>query len=71
MAVKSPRDSFVGESFRLPLREARKRAKQLFEQFPSSSYMSEIESWQETEGIIEFKMKRLSYPIDQQDYRCQ
>jgi hypothetical protein len=55
IAMKSPRDladkmksreagGFSHETFRLPRSEARRRAKQLFDEFPSTSYMTEIET---------------------------
>ena len=43
------------------------RAKQLFEQYPSAVYMTEIESWSEKWGIVRFEMKRLSKPLDEAD----
>ena len=76
--MKSPRDlsegsrnsrtdRFLRESFRLPLWEARTRAKQLFEQYPSAVYMTEIETWSEKWGVVHFKTKRLNRPIDDAD----
>jgi hypothetical protein len=56
----------IRETLRLPRAEARKRAKRLFEEFPSASYLTEIESWQEPRGSgdVEFTFKRLENPID-------
>jgi len=56
----------IRQTLRLPRAEARKRAKQLFEEFPSASYLTEIESWQEPRGSgqVEFTFKRLENPID-------
>ena len=56
----------IRETLRLSRAEARKRAKQLFEEFPSASYLTEIESWQEPRGTgqVEFTFKRLEHPID-------
>jgi hypothetical protein len=56
----------IRQTLRLPRSEARKRAKQLFEEFPSASYLTEIESWQEPggSGQVEFTFKRLENPID-------
>jgi hypothetical protein len=76
--MKSPRDladkmknreagGFFHETFRLPRSEARRRAKQLFGEFPSTSYMTEIETWHESEGMVEFRLKRLNDPIDGSD----
>jgi hypothetical protein len=77
-AMKSPRnlaeglknstpDKFLRESFRLPRWEARKRAKQLFEQYPSAAYMTEIETWHEEWGVVHFETKRLNEPIESLD----
>jgi hypothetical protein len=59
MKIRNSDDAFFRESFRLPRSEARKRAKQLFSEFPSATYMTEIETWRECEGIVDFQMKRL------------
>lgn len=64
MKIRKSDDAFFRESFRLPRSEARKRAKQLFSEFPSATYMTEIETWRESEGIVEFQMKRLNDPLD-------
>jgi hypothetical protein len=64
MKIRESDDAFFRETFRLPRREARKRAKQLFSEFPSATYMTEIETWRESEGIVEFQMKRLTDPLD-------
>jgi hypothetical protein len=64
MKIRNGDDAFFRESFRLPRSEARKRAKQLFSEFPSATYMTEIETWCESEGIVEFQMKRLNDPLD-------
>ena len=57
-------DSFFREAFLLPRPEARKLAKAIFDEFPSSAYMTEIESWRDRGAMVEFKMKRLNNPID-------
>ena len=75
--MKTPRDladairgrntgQLIRQTMRLPRAEARKRAKQLFEEFPSASYLTEIESWQEPRGggQVEFTFKRLENSID-------
>ena len=41
---------FCRETFRVPRSEARKRAKQLFRQFPSATYMTEVETWRGVPG---------------------
>jgi hypothetical protein len=64
MTMKSPRDSsFSHETFKLPRDAARKLAKRLFRQFPPASYMTEIESWRESQGTVEFGLRRLNLPI--------
>ena len=75
--MKTPRDladamkdrnggDLIRQTLRLPRAEARKRAKQLFEEFPSASYLTEIESWLEPRGSgqVEFTFKRRENPID-------
>jgi hypothetical protein len=57
-------DVFLREAFVLPRPEARKRAKAMFDEFPSSAYMTEIEVWQDRGAMVEVKMKRLNSPID-------
>jgi hypothetical protein len=64
MKIRKSDDAFFRETFRLPRSEARRRAKQLFSEFPSATYMTEIETWRESEGIVEFQMKRLNDPLD-------
>jgi hypothetical protein len=77
MTIKSPRDlsdvakdrksdGFLREAFVLPRPDARKLAKRVFNEFPSAAYMTEIETWRERGGMVEFKLKRLSNPIDQE-----
>ncbi len=63
----SSADKFLQESLRLPVEQARKRAKELFEEYPSSAYMTEIVSWSEKWGIVQFEIKRLCEPIDVSD----
>lgn len=59
--AEKPRDGFVRETFRLPRREAREKAREWLERFPKQAYWTEIESWRERPGdIIEFTMRRLS-----------
>jgi hypothetical protein len=48
------------ETFCLPRKEARDKAREWFERFPKAAYMTEIESWREIAGDqIEFVMRRL------------
>ena len=52
----------IRQTLRLPRAEARKRAKQLFEEFPSASYLTEMEP--RGSDQVEFTFKRLENPID-------
>jgi hypothetical protein len=53
-------DAWRRETFCLPRDEARAKAREWFERFPKSAYMTEIESWREVaEDRIEFVMRRL------------
>jgi hypothetical protein len=66
---KRPAQSVSRETFRLPCSEARKRAKQIFEEFPTSAYMTSIESCLEFSGgrVLEMTIARVKDPIDQTD----
>jgi len=79
--MKTPRDlsdamgsrgiqrNILRETFRLPRSEARKRAKQMFEEFPTSTYMTSIESCREFSSgrVLEMTLTRLEDPIDEAD----
>jgi hypothetical protein len=79
--MKTPRDlsdalrsrpirrNILRETFRLPRSEARKRAKQMFEDFPTSVYMTSIEGCREFSGgrVLEMTLTRLEDPIDEAD----
>ena len=79
--MKTPRDladrmdernkapNIVRQRRRSPPWEARKLAKKLFEDFPSSTYLTEIESWRLCSGgtLVEWTFKRLEYPVDDSD----
>ena len=66
MKFRETAAGFCRETFRVPRSEARRRAKQLFRQFPSATYMTEIETWRELpDDVIEFTMKRLKDSIDE------
>ena len=48
------------ETYTLPRREARAKAREWFERFPKAAYMTEIEFWRELDGdVIEFTIRRL------------
>jgi hypothetical protein len=48
------------ETFTLPRREARDKAREWFVKFPKAAYMTEIEFWRElADGQIEFTIRRL------------
>ena len=52
--------SWRRETFCLPRLQAREKAREWFERFPKSAYMTEIESWRElADDRIEFVMRRL------------
>jgi hypothetical protein len=71
IAVKGPPDlasrlvtdsdsRFCRMNFKLPLEEARLRARREFRFFPAEAYLTEIESWRELRnGFVEFSVKRL------------
>ena len=78
--MKTPRDlsdamgsrpvrSILRETFRLPRSEARTRAKQIFEEFPTSAYMTSIENCLEVSGgrVLQMTITRLEDPIDEAD----
>lgn len=78
-SMKTPRDlanemksrktgKVIRETWIVPHAEARKRAKQVFEEFPSSTYLTEIDSWRICRGgSVELTVKRLDTPIDDTD----
>jgi len=59
--IKSrPTGKIIRETWIVPGAEARKRAKQLFEEFPSGTYLTEIENWRICRGgFVELTVKRL------------
>jgi hypothetical protein len=76
--MKTPRDladtlsrkktGIIRETLRIPQAAARRRAKQLFEEFPSATYLTEIEAWRTSPGgTVELTVKRLEAPIDEAD----
>ena len=53
-------DAFRRVTFTLPREDARAKAREMFERYPKTAYMTEIESWRELPGDqIEFTMRRL------------
>ena len=53
-------DGFVRQTFSLPRKEARDRARAFLKEYPAAAYMSAVESWRLLPGdTIEFTMRRL------------
>ena len=53
-------DAFRRVTFTLPRADARAKAREMFDRYPKTAYMTEIESWRELPGDrIEFTMRRL------------
>jgi hypothetical protein len=53
-------DRFCRVKFKLPLEEARLRAKREFKFFPADTYLTEIDHWREIpDGLVEFSVRRL------------
>lgn len=53
-------DGFVRETFKLPVEDARRRARAYLAEFPVEAYMTMIERFRPTaDGGIEFTMRRL------------
>ncbi len=58
--TRMPRDGFVRETFVLPRLEARKKAREWYDNWPKQAYWTSVESWFERPGdVIEFTMRRL------------
>ena len=48
------------ENFRLPLQEARTKARQVLNERPAGGYVSIVENWRQlSDGQIEFAVRRL------------
>jgi hypothetical protein len=59
-ATRLNADGFARETFRLPREAARRKARQMLEQYPKAAYWTEIESWSEYPGDeIEFTIRWL------------
>lgn len=57
---RSSSGSWRRETFTLPRREARAKAREWFDLYPKAAYMTEIEFWRElSDGQIEFTIRRL------------
>lgn len=53
-------DSFVRETYRLCRPDARRKAREWFDQYPKAAYWTQVESWRVLDGdVIEFTMRRL------------
>ncbi|WP_223475828.1 hypothetical protein [Oricola indica] len=53
-------DSFVRETYRLYRPDARRKAREWFDQYPKAAYWTQVESWRVLDGdVIEFTMRRL------------
>ena len=60
LRAHAPRDSFVRETFTLPLGEARAKAREWLDAFPKAAYWTQVESWRVLPGErVEFTMRRL------------
>ena len=48
------------ETYRLSRPEARRKAREWFDQYPKAAYWTQVESWRVLDGdVIEFTMRRL------------
>ena len=69
MAGREKLNNVIRETRRTSASEARKHAKRMFEDFPSSAYLTEIESWHVSAGgtFVEWTVKRLEKPVGEED----
>jgi hypothetical protein len=52
-------DGWRRETYRLPRREASQTAREWFDRYPRSDFLTEVESWRVLEdGSVEFTMRR-------------
>ena len=57
---KRNEDRLTYENFRLPLQEARTKARQILNESPAGGYTTIIENWRQlSDGQIEFTIRRL------------
>jgi len=60
LRAHAPRDSFVRETFTLPVSEARAKAREWLDAFPKAAYWTQVESWRVLpDERVEFTMRRL------------
>jgi hypothetical protein len=53
-------DRLLHENFRMPLQEARLKARQVLSENPAGGYVTTIENWRQfSDGQIEFTVRRL------------
>ena len=53
-------DGFSRQTYTLPRDEARRKAREVLDRYPTAAYMTQVESWRELpDGFIEFTMRRL------------
>lgn len=63
--LQSSRDAtashgFVRETYRLQRLDARRKAREWFDEYPKAAYWTQVESWRLLDGdIVEFTMRRL------------
>lgn len=56
----SGQSGFVRQTYRLNRTEARRKAREWFDQYPKAAYWTQVESWRVLDGdVIEFTMRRL------------
>ena len=59
-ARDSRRGGFVRETFVLPRPQARRKAREWYENWPKQAYWTAVESWRKRpDDVIEFTMRRL------------
>jgi hypothetical protein len=52
-------DGWRRQTYRLPRREASETAREWFDRYPRSDFLTEVESWRVLDdGIVEFTMRR-------------
>jgi hypothetical protein len=52
-------EAFLWQTFRLPLADARLKAREILDQFPTGGYMTTVQHWRQlSDGQIEFTVCR-------------